>query len=489
MSTTPGDTATPPSSSPSLRAIPVRLAVACAVVLLLAAALAAVSARGEGPLLSLLSEGATSRLYLPAIRGDVPPSPEPTIEPTPETTPEPSPTPEPGRELRAVWVSRFDWTSYGVSAQPGDVQNVVNQAASAGFNAIFFQVRAAGDAYYTPGLEPWSPRLTGTLGPTLGVHPGWDPLAEMITRAHAAGLQVHAWLNVYPAWQAPPSQSMGALVPPIDGVWPPQALNRFTYHTNGGYGLGYTWRVYDESGHMPIAWNQYTWASPACPQVRDHIAAVAADIASRYAVDGIHLDNVRYPGRRYSLDPFTQAACDADPACSSLTDAGWRADFQRRQVTDLVARITQQTHAIRPGALVSAAVWPVYVSRTGWPATSQGYSDYYQDSHAWVQQRAVDAIAPMVYGADLFTDIDTWGTIVADYLANSGGGWVLPGVGIETNAGACVPFDRIAGQIATARALGAPGHAVFSLKGLERCGYLASLRSGLYAEPAVPPAH
>jgi len=484
MTTTSGGGSMPPSNEsthPRTRAL---IALGCVLLLILAAAIAA--RRGATPMRDLSRSG-VGQLYLPAIRTDVTPTPEPTVEATPEPTPEPTPIPEPGRELRAVWVSRYDWTSYGVAAAPGDIQRVVDQAASAGFNAIIFQVRAAGDAYYTPGLEPWSPRLTGTLGPTLGVHPGWDPLAEVISRAHAAGLQVHAWLNVYPAWQAPPSESMGSLVPAVDGVWPPQALNRYTYHNNGGYGLGYTWRVYDEGGHMPIAWNQYTWASPACPQVRDHLAATAADVLTRYPVDGIHLDNVRYPGRQYSLDPFAQAACDADPACDALTSDGWRADYQRRQVTELVARITQQSHAIRPGALVSAAVWPVYVSRPGWPSTSQGYSDYYQDSQAWVQQGAVDAIAPMIYGSSLFSDVDTWGLIVADYLANAGGNWVLPGVGIETNAGACVPFDSIAGQIATARALGAPGHAVFSLKGLERCGYLAALRAGLYADPAIPP--
>jgi uncharacterized lipoprotein YddW (UPF0748 family) len=482
MITMPRGDAPLPSDTKPRRSTRALALLGCALLLTLLAAVTMASRR-QGPLRSLARAAEGGRIYLPAVRNDPTPTPPPTAEPPP-----PPPTLEPGRELRAVWVSRYDWTSYGVSPQPGDIQNVVRQAATAGFNAIFFQVRAAGDAYYTPGLEPWSPRLTGTLGPSLGVHPGWDPLAELIERAHAAGIQAHAWLNVYPTWQAPP-EGMGSLVPPIDGVWPPQALNRLTSHQSGGYGLGYSWRVYDSEGHMPITWGQYIWASPACPQVRDHIAAVAADIATRYPIDGLHLDNVRYPGRRYSLDPFTQQACAADPACHWPPSDAWRADYQRRQVTELVARITRQTHAIRPNALVSAAVWPVYQSRPGWPSTSQGYHDYYQDSHRWVQEGAVDAIAPMVYGSGIFTDVDTWGLIVADYLANSGGNWVLPGVGVETNDGHCVSAESIGGQIATARVLGAPGHAVFSLKGLERCGYLAYLRAGLYAEPALPPAH
>ena len=217
MTTTPGGTSTPSSSHKARRPTRALFALGCALLLTLVAVVTLVTRR-DGTPVSPLSAAAVAQLYLPAIRVDV--------EPTAEPTPQPSPPPEPTRELRAVWVSRYDWTSYGVSAAAGDIQNVVNQATSAGFNAIFFQVRAAGDAFYTPGLEPWSPRLTGTLGPTLGVNPGWDPLAEIVSRAHAAGLQVHAWLNVYPAWQAPPSQDMGDLVPATDGVWPPQALNR-----------------------------------------------------------------------------------------------------------------------------------------------------------------------------------------------------------------------------------------------------------------------
>ncbi len=383
-------------------------------------------------------------------------------------------------ELRAVWVSRYDWTRFEYTPTVTDVQHIVDAAAQAGFNAIFFQVRGAGDAYYTPGLEPWASRLTGSLGPTLGQDPGWDPLAEIITRARAAGVQVHAWINVYPTWLAPPSSTYGSLVPPLD-ISPPQALNRFTYSAHGGYGLGYTWRVYDRpasDGYVRIGWNQYTWASPAVPQVQDHIANIAADLAARYAIDGIHLDNVRYPAGQYSFDPFTLAAYARDPLSQTVAITDWRPNFQRGQVTQLVTRITTQTHATHPTLTISAAVWPSY---------TKGYEFYYQDSQKWMLSGTIDAIAPMLYSSDVITDLERWMAAAAGFQAHSGGGWVLPGIGVTLGSGECAPFEAIAARIQAARNLKTMGQAVFSLSGLESCGYVDDLRSGPYASPANPP--
>jgi uncharacterized lipoprotein YddW (UPF0748 family) len=398
-------------------------------------------------------------------------------------------------ELRAVWVSRFDWTRDKYTPTVADVQHLVDIAKQAGFNTILFQVRGAGDAYYTPGLEPWASRLTGTLGPSLGQDPGWDPLAEMISRAHAAGLQVHAWVNVYPAWLAPPSSDYGSLFPRVD-ISPPQALNRFTYGpSNGGeYGLGYTWRVYDRAtitGYMPIAWNQYTWASPAVPQVQDHVANVVADLVARYDVDGIHLDNMRYPGSQYSLDPFTLDAYARDPLSQTVTITDWRPNFQRAQVSQLVARITAETHAARPTVTVSAAVWPVYKNVWDWPAASEGYSDYYQDSQSWMLSGTIDAIMPMLYSSSVITDLEKWTASAADFEAHSGGRWVIPGIGVTFNsgpsAGQCVSFEEIAARIQAARDLGTAGQAIFAISSLENCGYLDALRTGPYTRPAPWP--
>ena len=394
-------------------------------------------------------------------------------------------------EVRALWVSRYDWTTLGVTPTAADVQRVVSDAVHAGFNTILFQVRGAGDAYYTPGPEPWASRLTGTAGPSLGRDPGWDPLATLITLAHASGISVHAYINVYPAWQAPPAPpnpptSTYGLLTPTLGLNPPQWLNQLTYGPSnfGIYGLGYKWRVYDSITHpMPIEYGEYVWASPAATAVQDSVVSVTTYLASRYALDGIHLDYVRYPGPQYSYDPFTLAAfSQALQISPTLTLTAWRGDFQRAQVSNLVARIYSQT-ASGP-LLLSAAVWPRY---------TEGRDDYFQDSEAWLKSGTIDAIAPMLYSSDTITDLAKWTEAAQGFQARANGRWVLPGIGTTINSsGACVSFDQIAARIEAARRLGAAGQALFSYSGLRKCqeggvAFLDLLGQGPYAWRASPP--
>ena len=265
--------------------------------------------------------------------------------------------------------------------EPEKIDEMVANVAGAGFNTIFFQVRGIGDAYYTPGLEPWAARLSpGTVTESLGVDPGWDPLARMLDVAHAAGVEVHAYVNVYPAWMPVYTVTHSALWPPATS--PAHMFDRFTYGPSypdhpGEYGFGWGWRMHDDNlNPMILDWNTYLWASPGVDEVQDHIVAVVRDIVTRYPVDGVHLDLVRYAQLMYSYDPFSNAAAGS-------VKSPERDQWQRDRVTALVRRVTSETHALRPEAIVSAAVWPYYKNDLGLQ-TSSGYYDYYQDSKGWL---------------------------------------------------------------------------------------------------------
>jgi uncharacterized lipoprotein YddW (UPF0748 family) len=312
----------------------------------------------------------------------------------------------------------------------------------------------------------------------------------MIELAHANGISVQAYLNIYPAWQAPPAplnpptSTYGSLTPTLN-INPPQWLNQLTYGPSnfGIYGLGYKWRAYDSiTRPMPIEYGQYVWASPAAPAVQDSVVSVTAYLASHYALDGIHLDYIRYPGSPYSYDPFTLAAfSEALQISPTLTITAWRGDFQRAQVSSLVARI--YTHTARGNLLLSAAVWPRY---------TEGRDQYFQDSKAWLASGTIDAIAPMLYRTDMITDLSKWTGAAQEFQAAASGRWVLPGIGVEVNSETCVGFDQIATRIEAARNLGAAGQAIFSYGGLKKCqeggvSFLDLLRQGPYAWRASPP--
>ena len=358
-------------------------------------------------------------------------------------------------EGRALWVPRW---SYKTAA---DVRTIVSKAASANFNILLFQVRGNGDAYYSSVYEPWSDRLTGSLGR----YPGWDPLALAIQEAHAAGLQLHAYVNVYPSWLgvAPPGNST-----------PQHMFQRF----NAQYGN--QWVQWDRNRN-PMGLNeQYLAANPAHPAVTEHVVAVCRDIAMNYDVDGLHLDYVRYSGPHFSYDPVSDRLFQEQ-------GGGDRGDWQRAQVSELVGRIYDEVLPLRPGMALSAAVWPIYKDRWGWvtygSTTYAGYGGYFQDSRGWLKSGTMDFIAPMLYGTAIMNSRDRFNTLVADFMAESYGRHVYAGIHADY-----VSFSEIEARINMARRAGCQGQAIFAYSVVDGKGYWDEFRAGPYAQPAKVPA-
>ena len=384
--------------------------------------------------------------------------------------------PEPMVEFRGLWVSRFDWTDGQNPADPAKIDEVVANAAQAGFNAIFFQVRGTADAFYTPGLEPWSQRVSGVA---LGQppNPSWDPLATFVQKAHAHGIQLHAYLNVYPVWSD--------CNHPPDAAVTPKHLYYLLLERHGssnGKINGLQWIDGDT-----VYCSAYQLATPASVFADDHLVAVATDLATRYDIDGIHLDYIRYGGENTSCDPVSEARYGAD----CFSNPGY-ADWQREQVNGTVRRFYQEVAPLKPGLWLSAAVWPIYVERPewGWGGwATEGYHTYYQDSKAWLATGIIDSISPMIYPAgyncpdNSFWSQDKWQTLVTDFQTDRAGRFVIPGIG----AGYCT-FDEIEARIGLARQIGTAGHALFAYAGLLQNGYFDDLAQGPYAAPAVPPA-
>jgi len=387
----------------------------------------------------------------------------------PTPTPTATPTQPAGMvEFRGLWVTRFDWTQFNTPASPARIDEIVNDAADAGFNAIFFQVRGAADAYYTPGLEPWAQRVSGgAFGQPPS--PAWDPLATFVARAHARGLQLHAYVNVYPVWDNCTNP------PPMTSPTPFYFQLQAAHGTTDGKLNGLQWTTFDQ-----VSCGDYIYASPASPVLRAHVKAVVADLVNRYDVDGIHLDRVRYAGRTTSCDPVSEAAYGAP----CFTNNGLTyADWQREQVNALVRELYHEVITPAAGDVwLTAAVWHTYIDKWGW-GYSQGYSDYYQDSQAWVKSGYIDAISPMIYSSNPQTfRLERWRTLVDDFQNNRGARFIIPGIGADQT-----PFTEIAARIAAARELGTAGHALFSYTALAAHDYFDELATGPYAQPAAVP--
>ncbi len=294
-------------------------------------------------------------------------------------------------EIRAVWVDAFH---EGIRSQ-AEIDALVAAASRARLNTLFVQVRRRGDALYTKGVEP--PLDDPAYDPS------FDSLARILESAHAAGIQVHAWVNAMPVWrdEKPPKDERHVFN--RHGPDKPGADNWFTASPAGAY-------------RFPVGY----FLDPGHPAAAAYLAEIYLNIVRNYDVDGIHFDYIRYPetderlprgaGVGYNavnvarFQAFTHRTDTPAPA-----DEAWMA-WRRQQVTNLVRRISIEARAIKPGIKISAALIP-------WgqpPSSERDFVDaapmqrIYQDWHQWMRDGLIDFGVPMNYAAETDARVRGW---------------------------------------------------------------------------------
>lgn len=364
-------------------------------------------------------------------------------------------------EARALWVSRFEYTS------AADIRQIVTDATSANFNIIYLQVRGVADALYVSDIEPCSTRLCGKLGGT----PAWDPLSTAIAEAKPRGIQVHAWINSFIGWTATSAATCGALVESDPG----EPRHVLLDHPD--------WKIHDASGtpqSCPHAEGNL-WLSPGIPGVRTQLARVAADITRRYQdVSGIHLDFIRYPGTAWSYDAPSIAAFGKNPVTDTV---GW-AQFRRDQVSAAVRETHDSVTAARPSAVLSAAVWGIYQDKWNWNS-SEGFDQYFQDPRAWMNEGTLDVAVPMIYWRTRATycSYTDWICLVDDHKA----GFAASGRHMYAGMYAPLGADEMLLEIAAGRERGIKGFTVFSYGSAKSTGLFTALKNGPFRLPARVP--
>ncbi len=338
-----------------------------------------------------------------------PEDPDPPTEPEEPTAPPPDAATDPPGPFRGAWVHLFDDT---LKHRAG-VTTLVDELADAGANAVIAQVARRHDAYYDSAVLP------ATADP--GLEPGFDVLAELTDQAHAAGLEVHAWLSVAPTWHHVYADldAPAGWVATSHGRHAPEEARWVTRSVDG-------------------EWSEYL--DPALPAVRDHVAAVVVELVERYPIDGIHLDYVRYESERHGYHPDVLARYRAETGAAGTPapdDADWSA-WRRAQTRGLVEHVREALAAAEPdgGIVLSAAVitWGDAPGAPGTPAFAQtrAATEALQDWPGWVGDGLVDAVMPMTYfrahEPEQARQFAGWMAFHAQ-LAATAAGSVVPGIG------------------------------------------------------------
>jgi uncharacterized lipoprotein YddW (UPF0748 family) len=272
---------------------------------------------------------------------------------------------------------------------------IADSARALGCTDLLVQVRGRGDAFYRSSIEP-APRSLETACPAgtrFGERPSeeslrFDPLAAAIRIAHSRGMRIHAWINVLLVgnWSGNGKRNVAVRRPDwIMRLADGRALD----------GL--------PAGERAKSRVEGLYLSPGNPEVLSYTEKVVRELVSRYVLDGLHLDYIRYPHIDAGYDEASREAfliADLEQSIPPGNDPrmGPWDRWRMEQVSRMVQGIARTARSRSPGIEVSAAVIPD-------PDVARGSCK--QDWPRWIGEGWLDAVFPMAYTASA-ERLDSW---------------------------------------------------------------------------------
>jgi uncharacterized lipoprotein YddW (UPF0748 family) len=345
-------------------------------------------------------------------------------------------------EIRAVWLDRE--TIVAAGSRQGLAQ-IFDRLAHAGINTVFFETVNAGYPIYPSQIAPQQNPLTRH----------WDPLEAAVDLAHDRGMELHAWVWTFAAGNEAHNRLVNL---PLH--YPGPLLSAHP-----------TWGSYDRQGNLILPGQEEPFLDPANPQARRYLLQLFEEIVTRYEVDGLQLDYIRYPfqtssnasrtqgygraarqqfQRRWGVDPLTLT-----PGGTERDRQLWQqwTEFRVEQVNSFVAETSALLRQLDPDLILSAAVFSM--------PTQERIQKIQQNWEVWSQRGDVDMIVIMTYAADT----NRLQQLASPWLLEEtavGSTIVLPGIRLLPLSDAAV-FD----QIQALRDLPSGGYALFAMVHLQ----------------------
>ncbi len=295
-----------------------------------------------------------------------------------------------GPQFRGVWVDAF----HPGFKSAAEVDDLVMRVSNARMNAIVAEVLAYQDnaggghgAYWQSDIVPLAAEVAS----------GFDALAYLVSAAHAHSIEVHAWLVTYR----------------VSASWPPSGNTILASHPE------YLMVPSSAMGSIGTVGGKFV-LDPGSPDVQEYLVSIVRELATRYEIDGIHWDYVRYETTdagyptdlnypRSGLARFRQITGYAGTP-PSVGEPLWD-DFRRQEITELVRRVQAELPTIaanpRQPLRHTAALIPWGDAPSDFTQSS-AYRSCYQDWRFWMEQGYLDAGCPMFYDREHCADQAQW---------------------------------------------------------------------------------
>ena len=361
---------------------------------------------------------------------------------------------QPKHEIRATWITTLggmDWprnkatNANGIRRQQQELRDILDQLKEANFNTVMLQTRLRGDLIYPSAFETFPEALTEKTGR----NPGYDPLAFAIEECHKRGMELHAWIVTIP----------------VGNHRQIKLLDKYS--------------VVRKNRKICKQYQGFWYLDPGHPGTADYLAGIVREIVSRYDVDGVHFDYIRYPenARRFP-DKDTHRKYGKGKDLKQ-----WR----RENITAIARRLHAEVKQLKPWVKVSSSPVGKFkdtnrYSSLGWNA----YETVYQDAQGWLKEGIHDALFPMMYFKD-----NHFYPFALDWKENDNGRWVVPGLGIYflSPKEQDWPIDEVSRQLHFTRQTGLAGHAYFRNRFLldNVKDIFDELKNDFYTTPALVP--
>lgn len=251
------------------------------------------------------------------------------------------------RYQKGMWFTSMDYAEILAGKTEDEFSAEVSRrfqnAWMMGINTVYVQVRAFCDAYYPSDIFPPGQYYTDT---------SFDPLKIMISSAHALGMSFHAWIN------------------PLRCVTP-EELNILS----DSYSFV---RDYRNSSFLKETDGRF-WLDPSYSETVSLVCDGVREIAEKYNIDGIHIDDYFYPTTENSFDN------DEFIRSGAPDIAAWR----RGNTSCLVENIYKTVKSVNSRLLFG-------ISPQG--NISQNMNVQYADVEKWTNSNGYcDYIVPQIY--------------------------------------------------------------------------------------------
>src|SRR5690606_29912112 len=140
---------------------------------------------------------------------------------------------------------------------------------------------------------------------------------------------------------------------------------------------------------------------PGHPGVHQYLRDISLELVTKYDIDGLHYDYIRYNGREWGYNPvaverFQRLYNRADVPLP--TDAEW-SEFRRNQITQTVRRIYLYAIEARPEVKISASTitWSPGPADISDFSSTRPYHDILSNWPAWMEEGILDLNIPMAY--------------------------------------------------------------------------------------------